>query len=76
MVDPHGITLLLWADSLAIDFPLDNIPVLFDEKAWKSWGDDLVAATSFAENGAPSTAFYSEWYPWARDVYYTMANYA
>ncbi len=76
MVNPEGITLLLWADSLTVDFPLDNIPILIDEDQWKSWGEDLVASTSFAQNEVPSTAFYSEWQTWARDVYYTMANYA
>jgi len=74
MVNPLGMELIMWADSISVDFPNDNIPVLTDEKNWKMWGEDLVAAVTFSQNGAPSPAYYEDWFSWAQEVYYTMNN--
>ncbi len=75
MTSPQGLSLLFWADTIFVDFPNDNIPVLVDEDNWKTWGEDLVAATTFSINSAPSPANYDDWHTWAQDIYYTMANY-
>ena len=75
MILPIGITLKLWADSLVIDFPDDNIPFLLDESGWKNWGNFLVQENTFLDNGAPGTQAYSDWQTWAKDVFKSMANY-
>lgn len=74
MVLPIGIELLEWAANLLIDFPNDNIPLLFDEDQWRLWGDELVQCTTFAQNQAPQTGDYDDWNTWAQGVYYNMNN--
>jgi len=76
MVDPWGMQLMGWADTLFVDFPDDDVPVLTDEKGWKLWGDTLIGCTSFALNDAPGTGAYKDWYSWAQQVYYTMNSFA
>lgn len=75
MVQPRFISLANWAASLVIDFPDDDIPLLYNEKDWKNWGNFLVQCTNFASNGAPGATFYKEWQPWAMDVFKVMANF-
>lgn len=74
MMLPVNTTLKLWAASLIVDFPTDNIPILTDESKWKEWGNFLVQETSFANNQAPGTQNFSEWQPWAQAVFRQMAN--
>lgn len=74
MMIPVFTTLKLWAASLIIDFPSDNIPILRDELLWKAWGDLLVQENSFSEQGAPSTNGYDDWKPWADEIYRVMVN--
>ena len=75
MVNPLGMDLRFWADSLVIDFPNDNIPILQDEESWETWGNDLINTVTFNENSAPDTSTYDNWFSWAQEVYYTMSNY-
>jgi hypothetical protein len=75
MMIPTYATLPEWAASLIIDFPSDNVPVLSDENNWKIWGNLLIEENSFAINGAPGTQAYSEWMPWAQDLFYAMSNF-
>ena len=75
MVIPRNIGIKEWWDSLAIDFPNDNIPLLKDEKNWKVTGNFLVQENSFAIQGAPSTFAFNEFQPWAMEVFNTMNNF-
>lgn len=74
MMLPLNTTLKRWADSLIVDYPTDNIPILSDEKDWKRWGDFLIQETSFADNQAPGTFPFSDWQTWALAVYGKMTN--
>lgn len=74
MMVPKYTTLQDWADSLVIDFPGDNIPILKEEGDWKTWGNTLIQETSFSDNGAPGTATFEDWTSWAEAVFYVMAN--
>lgn len=74
MVMPEFMTLSHWAHSLIIDFPNDNIPILFDESKWHEWGDQLVQEESFISNNAPGTNYYNDWKSWADEVYFVMSN--
>ena len=76
MVNPQGLDLLQWADTIFVDFPTNDVPILVDPTDWKTWGNDLVACTTFELNNAPGTDDYTDWYGWAQEVYYSMANYA
>jgi len=75
MMIPRFTTLKKWADSILIDFPTDDVPILTDEDRWKDWGDLLVQEPSFSKSGAPGTSTYSDWNQWAQDVFLTMANF-
>jgi hypothetical protein len=74
MVIPMNIDLKSWADSLAIDFPLDNIPLLYDNE-WKTWGNSLVQCTSFSINSAPATTLFNDWKDWAFAIFHVMNNF-
>lgn len=75
MVIPLDITLKKWADSLVIDFPDDNIPLLYNENNWRSWGNFLVQENSFSANFAPATNGFLDWKNWSQAVFKTMANF-
>lgn len=74
MIYPSNMTFLDWADSLIIDFPLDQIPVLYRVEEWKPWGNQVILCDSFMEAAAPSTEEYDDKWEWAEDVYYAMAD--
>jgi hypothetical protein len=74
MVLPIGIDLLSWAANLLIDFPNDDVPLLYDVDQWREWGDQLVQCETFAQNQAPLTGDYDDWNTWAQAVYYNMNN--
>jgi hypothetical protein len=75
MVIPLDITLKNWAASLVIDFPDDNVPLLYNENNWRTWGNFLVQENSFSSNFAPMTEGFRDWKHWAQAVFYTMANF-
>lgn len=75
MMIPLNTTLSTWAASLVVDFPQDNIPLLYNDGEWKKWGNQLIQETTFVQNGAPGTLSYSDWQPWAQAVFNTMTNY-
>jgi hypothetical protein len=76
MIQPSSVSLTIWAQSLIIDFPYDNIPFLDNEKEWKVWGNLLIQENTFGNNGAPSTNGFDDVRQWMNSVYLTMANYA
>lgn len=74
MMLPTYTSLIIWADSLFIDFPDDNIPLLVNENEWKTWGNQLILQDSFMENSAPPPDTYPDWKAWAQDICEAMAN--
>jgi hypothetical protein len=75
MMIPKSASFKDWAQSLLIDFPRDNIPILKNEESWKEFGDALVQENSFSRAGAPGTAFYQDKWIWAMDLFRAMANF-
>lgn len=75
MMIPIDVTVKFWMESLVIDFPDDNIPLLEDEKDWKDVGSFLVQENSFAIQGAPSPASYEKASDWMLEVYKCMNNF-
>lgn len=78
MIIPIGISddnwELDWANSLFIDFPTDNIPILTNKNDWKNWGGQLVQSQSFAENNAPSPTTEKDFKSYAERLFYVMSN--
>lgn len=75
MMIPRFTSLKDWANSLVIDFPDDDIPLLRHEDDWKSWGNFLIQEDSFADNAAPTTDTFKDWKSWADRVFLTMTNF-
>ena len=74
MMIPEFCDLPIFAASLIIDFPNDNVPILVAENEWKFWGNQLIQEPSFSVNDAPRTDGFNEWKAWAQGLYYTMSN--
>jgi hypothetical protein len=72
MILPDYISLRDWANSLLIDFPADNLPILYNEEEWKDWGNEVVFSPSFEKLNSPGTAIYENWRDWAVAVYNSM----
>ena len=76
MISPVNIAFPLWAQSLIIDFPTDNIPVYIEGHDWKLWGDFVSQEISFAKQGVPGTQGFEERMSWAMVVYNQMSNFS
>lgn len=74
MIIPEYINLSDWADSLQIDFPDDNVPILIDQNDWKEWGESLIQCNSFELNEVTSPLSFDDWRSWAHAVYFSMNN--
>lgn len=74
MIMPLHIEFPLWAHSLVVDFPTDNIPDFIDGHDWRLWGDAVAEQKSFAESGAPGTHGFKEPLEWAMAIYFVMMD--
>lgn len=74
MMLPRNTDFKGWADSLIVDFPLDNIPAFREGEDWKRFGNVVSGLTSFANNGVPGTSGFSEPMAWAAAVFKQMVN--
>lgn len=68
VVRPDNMGLIDWAAQLLIDFPTTNLPILYNEDAWKEWGNLVISTQSFANKAAPRTDGYSDWRDWAERI--------
>lgn len=74
MMQPINTTLQEWAQSLIVDFPYDNVPILLEDAEWKEWGNFLGTELTFADNTIPQTDTYDTWDIWANDVYLCLSQ--
>jgi hypothetical protein len=78
MIIPTGIEgtnwELGWTNSLLIDYPVDNIPILLSKDKWRSWGGQLIQSDSFAENNAPGPTTDKDFKSYAERLFYVMSN--
>lgn len=79
MMIPKDTRLDIWASSLVVDFPTDNIPQFVpltdDEKEWKKWASLLVQENSFQNNGAPGPTVFKNAAEWSQAVFKSMASF-
>ena len=68
MMLPKENSVLKWAASLIVDFPLDNVPILRSEAEWKPWGNLLIQETSFAILDAPDPELFDSPVEWMQEV--------
>lgn len=75
MMIPLNTEFPVWTLSLIVDFPDDDVPLLYSEDKWKEWGNELVQRTTFAQNGCSGTQSYDDKWDWAMSIFNSMANY-
>jgi len=68
--------LSVFANSMVIDFPLDNIVTSVTDDDWKSWGSILIQEASFANNGAPSPYGFETRFEWEQALFNSMASFS
>jgi len=73
MIIPQYISLEDWAASLLIDFPDENVPILYNKEEWKDWGNDVIDSPLFSQLNVPRTELYDNWQDWA-NVFYLSAG--
>ena len=70
IVDPRGIDLQYWADTLCLD--LDEyavIPQLSNPDRWQDWAAGLVGINGISQLNPPSPYQYTDWREWALRFY-------
>lgn len=54
-----------WADTLILEYPDANIPILSSENDWKDWVDMLRLTGSFVDSVIPFTGGFPDFRNWA-----------
>lgn len=70
MIDPRGLTLRDWADSviLVVDDAW-SFGRLDDENEWQDWATGFLKASPFSTRAAPDPYQFDDWREWAMRVY-------
>lgn len=70
MIDPRGMSLRDWADSvlLAVNDAW-TFGRLNDENKWQDWAVGFLRATPFAQRNPPDPYQFDNWRDWAMRVY-------
>ncbi len=73
IVDPRGIDLQAWADTLCLD--LDEyavIPQLYHESEWQNWAAGLISINGISQLNPPSPYQFDDWREWALRFYQVL----
>lgn len=70
MIDPRGMTLRDWADSVVLSVGSTwSIGKLTDEARWQDWAIGFTRAPTFAKQVVPNPYGFEDWREWAMRVY-------
>jgi hypothetical protein len=70
MIDPHGMTLLQWADAVILsNGDAWSFGRLVDENDWQRWAAGFVRAQPFAQRSPPNPFEFTDWQEWAMRAY-------
>ncbi len=70
MIDPHGMTLIDWADSVILSVgDAWSFGRLDDENEWQDWATGFLKASPFSTRAAPDPYQFDDWREWAMRVY-------
>lgn len=70
IVDPRGMDIQYWADTLCLD--LDDyavIPQLYDKTRWQDWAAGIISINGISQQNPPSPYSYTDWQEWAYRFY-------
>lgn len=70
MIDPRGMTLTDWADSVILVVSSSwSYGRLDDEAQWQDWATGLVRSPSFSARNMPDPYQFDDWREWAMRAY-------
>lgn len=70
MINPTGMTLRDWADSVIYaETSAWSFGRLDDEAEWQPWAAAFVRAPGFASNAPPDPYSFANWRDWAYEAY-------
>jgi hypothetical protein len=70
VIDPHGMTLIDWADSVILSVgDAWSFGRLDDENEWQDWATGFLKASPFSTRAAPDPYQFDDWREWAMRVY-------
>jgi hypothetical protein len=70
MIDPRGMSLLDWADSVVLSIgDAWAFGRLDDESRWQDWAVGFVRASDFTQRVPPDPYQFSDWRDWAMRMY-------
>jgi hypothetical protein len=70
MIDPHGLSLLQWADAVILSVgDAWSLGKLEDETQWQDWAVGFVRASSFTQRIPPDPYQFNDWREWAMRAY-------
>jgi len=70
MIDPRGMTLLDWADSVILSVgDAWSFGRLVSEADWQPWAAAFVRAQPFAQRNPPNPYEFTDWREWAMRAY-------
>jgi hypothetical protein len=70
MIDPRGMTLRDYADSVVLSVgDAWAFGKLTDENEWQSWAAGFVRASPFTQRTVPDPFGFTDWREWAMRVY-------
>jgi hypothetical protein len=70
MIDPHGMTLLQWADAVILsNGDAWSFGKLEDEADWQDWATGFVRAQPFVQRNPPNPYQFDDWREWAMRAY-------
>lgn len=70
MIDPAGMTIIDWADSVVLVVGSSwAFGRLIDPDRWQDWATGFVRAGGFNQRNLPDPYQFSDWRMWAERVY-------
>ena len=70
MINPTGMSLRDWADSLVLVVPAAwSFGKLLDENQWQDWAVGFVRASGITQRVLPDPYQFNDWQEWAMRVY-------
>lgn len=70
MIDPRGLTLTDWADSVLLALRNDwQFGSLLDESQWQSWASQFLRAAATGRRVPPDPYQFTDWREWAMRAY-------
>ena len=72
MVDPRGLTLRDWADSMVLTSPVGQPIGRLNGADWQRWAANFVKAPGYSQRSVPDPYQFDDWREWAMRAYLSL----